>query len=306
MDYELIAIVENPQNWDGTIIEAAKREISSRGGLINLKEGVEDDEVWEKELEKPKSGQNSLYIKLGVALLIILVFTLPFHYVIIPSNPSIFPKENLSLSNTIIFQSDIDDLIEKYNKAGFVVQMSINQESIYKKLFEKGYIIENNERPKDNYKSFSTADSSGFAVVNIKRDTLLKQGSESFSDEGKPVIVFHLKASILNKTDKIITEAKVTGKIRLVFPETATAENERYASSGFNSYISKSDPWMPNEVREFNIQTNDIPVVYLNYKPAEATFELNLEAKDPMGYEFNNLIREEDLLNQWYKLPVRK
>jgi hypothetical protein len=150
-DEQLILIVENPRIWDEPIVKAAEQEVANRGGLKTLKEGVEEDEEFEKENEKARAKQGNGYMKLGMVFIIVLGLTLPFHYVLLPANPSVFPKENLSLSNTFIFDSDIDKILTRYNNADYQEQLLIRQESLFKKLFEKGY-IEKTEKEKLNDK----------------------------------------------------------------------------------------------------------------------------------------------------------
>jgi len=50
------------------------------------------------------------YIKYFVFLSIVLLITLPFHYV--PEYLMVFPKDRWTFSHTIIFESDVDALIE--------------------------------------------------------------------------------------------------------------------------------------------------------------------------------------------------
>lgn len=56
-------------------------------------------------------------------------------------NIYVFPKENISLSNTFIFKDDIKKLIKRYNDASLLEKLSIRQEPLYRKLMEKGFII---------------------------------------------------------------------------------------------------------------------------------------------------------------------
>ena len=80
------------------------------------------------------------YIKYFVFLSIVLLITLPFHYV--PEYLMVFPKDRWTFSHTIIFESDVDALIERYNNASFYEKRSIREEPLAKKLFEKGIIKE--------------------------------------------------------------------------------------------------------------------------------------------------------------------
>ena len=59
-------------------------------------------------------------------------------------NINVFPKENISLSNTFVFRDDISNLIKKYNNADFIEKISISQDplyGLYRKLVEKGFIV---------------------------------------------------------------------------------------------------------------------------------------------------------------------
>lgn len=73
-------------------------------------------------------------------LVVVVCLALPFHY--LPEHLMVFPKENLTFSNTIIFDSDINALIERYNNASMIERQAINQEPLMRKLVEKGLIVE--------------------------------------------------------------------------------------------------------------------------------------------------------------------
>jgi hypothetical protein len=81
------------------------------------------------------------YYKWIFGIVIGLVITLPFHYV--PSSLQVFPKDNLSLSYTIITQEDVDNLLKRYNdcESGFQ-QQSIRNEPLFRKLSEHGIIFD--------------------------------------------------------------------------------------------------------------------------------------------------------------------
>ena len=76
-----------------------------------------------------------------IILIIILGLTLPFHYV--PNHLMVFPKDNLTFSNTIITQKDIDKLLKRYNDCETIFQQqSIRNEPLFRKLSEKGIIYD--------------------------------------------------------------------------------------------------------------------------------------------------------------------
>jgi len=98
---------------------------------------------------------------MGGILVAILFATLPFYYVIqdkvrIDEDTRIqmrekyamfkvYAKDNLTFSNTFIFQDDIDKIIKRYNNASLLEQQAIRQEPLTRKLMEKGIITPNNE-----------------------------------------------------------------------------------------------------------------------------------------------------------------
>ena len=86
--------------------------------------------------------KNPKIIRIGGAFIVIAVavFLLSFH--IIPSRLTIFPKENLSFSNTFILEKDIEELIERHNNAPLLERLAINQEPLMRKLMEKGIITD--------------------------------------------------------------------------------------------------------------------------------------------------------------------
>jgi hypothetical protein len=93
-----------------------------------------------------KTTNSNSYIRWILFVLVVLGLLLPFHY--IPCQMMVFPKNSLTLSYTIITQSDIDQIVERYNDANFFEKQAINNEPIVRKLMEKG-IIKNVEPDTD-------------------------------------------------------------------------------------------------------------------------------------------------------------
>jgi hypothetical protein len=85
-----------------------------------------------------------------------LLATLPFHY--IPDRLIVFPKEDLTFSNTFIFQDDIDKIIGRYNNASYFERQVIKQELLYRKLLEKYIISEKEDADTDINNTYSTTD----------------------------------------------------------------------------------------------------------------------------------------------------
>ena len=122
----------------------------------------------------------------GILVFILLLATLPFHYIIrnVPVIDSktglqysqsttfkVYAKDNFTFSNTFIFQEDIDKLIDRYNNASYLERQAINQESFMRKLMEKGIIVEKNIE-EENKNTVPSANSNS-----------LKNETQTFEDE---------------------------------------------------------------------------------------------------------------------------
>lgn len=88
---------------------------------------------------KDKTNKNP-YLKWIVLIAVILGLALPFHYV--PSQLTMFPKNSLTFSYTIITKDDINDIIDRYNDASFFQKQAMNNEPFIRKLMEKGILVE--------------------------------------------------------------------------------------------------------------------------------------------------------------------
>ena len=88
-----------------------------------------------------QSKNKSTYLIVFIAL--IIGATLPFHYV--PDQLKVFPKNNLTFSNTFIMQEDIDRIIERYNNTNIFEQRALNNEPLIRKLREEGIIVDKNK-----------------------------------------------------------------------------------------------------------------------------------------------------------------
>jgi hypothetical protein len=89
---------------------------------------------------KPSPPKEKSYTGWILTVIIIIGATLPFHYV--PSHLAVFPKDNLTFSNTFITETDIDELLKRYNDASSFEKQSINQEPLMVKLRAKGIVKE--------------------------------------------------------------------------------------------------------------------------------------------------------------------
>ncbi|WP_164123070.1 hypothetical protein [Sphingobacterium sp. xlx-130] len=73
-------------------------------------------------------------------LVITVFFMLSFHCM--PDHGHIFPKQQLSFTNTFISHSEIDKLIERHNQASGFERALIRQEYLHRKFVELGVIFE--------------------------------------------------------------------------------------------------------------------------------------------------------------------
>lgn len=153
-----------------------KYQQSSGKAIINTNNDMQNTSI-------QKNGEKQGYIKYGIILVVGLVMTLPFHY--IPTNLTAFPKDNFTFSNTFIFQSDIDQLIEKYNSASFIEKMSMMNEPLFKKLKEKG-LIYNIDEAKSNKNILENSDSPSNASQSSS--TTNNTETQEYSMEDKKVI----------------------------------------------------------------------------------------------------------------------
>jgi hypothetical protein len=93
----------------------------------------------EKSQETQKTENKSSYKAWIIFVLIIIGATAPFHYV--PSKMKVFPKDNLTFSNTFILEEDIYEIKERYNSANIFEKYHIRQEPLVKKLLEKKLLV---------------------------------------------------------------------------------------------------------------------------------------------------------------------
>lgn len=140
---ELKEIIEYSHKWDEAIVVSAKLELKRRieagesshkfdSKISNTKEEISFN-------TKEKSDEKKKYVKYVFGISIFLLVTLPFHYV--PSHFTMFPKDSFTFNNTFIFQNDIDNLIQRHNSGSFFERATIMNEPLFKKLYEKGFVI---------------------------------------------------------------------------------------------------------------------------------------------------------------------
>ncbi len=93
-----------------------------------------------------KKNNNSNEIKISnyyIITIVICFFLLSFHFV--PSKLYVFPKDHFTFSNTLILESDIEKIIDRYNNANLMERQIILQNPLINQLFEKGFLEYKNE-----------------------------------------------------------------------------------------------------------------------------------------------------------------
>lgn len=135
-----------------------------------------------------------------------------------------------------------------------------------------------------------------FEITSIQKDTLRIVKSYYDSD---PKVIYEFEGAIRNNTDKSITEATISGRLELIFEEKTISEESDNYDDGFTSTISKHKPWKQGEERKFKLKTEGIDIIYADYEPPYAIFEIELKAEDPVGYTFSANIKEYDVLEAW-------
>jgi len=142
---------------------------------------------------------------------------------------------------------------------------------------------------------FSRMDADSLFTVRDLEENGLKIQNSYFGNRG---VVYVLKGTVVNNTDKEITSAQLEGTLKLIFKDKTVEVGGNY-SSGFEEGISENKPWEPHSKRVIYIKTNEIATVYLKYVPEYVIFDISLKAEDPAGYSYNKDIFEEDLLEKW-------
>lgn len=121
------------QNMKSITTQSNGEATSGSSSTTDTSNSPSEDNGFNKITEyKPK------YIKYAITVAVLLLLTFPFHY--IPFHLKVCPKETLTLKNTFIFQSDIDDLIERYNYSNPFERIDMMKEPLFKMLKELGLI----------------------------------------------------------------------------------------------------------------------------------------------------------------------
>ena len=140
---------------------------------------------------------------------------------------------------------------------------------------------------------------SEFEITGIEHSDLRKVTLYNYwTTSSTSQIVYEIRGSVLNKTNKSIVSANIDGKLKLIFQDKTVEEGGDYGS-GFKERISENNPWEPNTLRKFYIKTNGVKKIYLNYLPEYVVMDISLNAKDPVGYTYSKDVSEIDLKDKW-------
>ena len=155
--------------------------------------------------------------------------------------------------------------------------------------------INANEYLSRKYGFSRLSSSDEFTISNVRTDTLRIYQKYKNST---PAIIYEFAGTIVNNTDKLIIDADIEGKLKLIFKEKTIEVGSGY-SDGFVKNVTKSRPWKPGEEKEFKLTTDYIEMIYADYIPPYIIFEIALQAADPVGYSFDQNIEEIDLIENW-------
>ena len=196
------------------------------------------------QTEKQKKKMNP-YVKYGIILIAFLLLTLPFHYV--PAHMMMFPKDNFTFSNTLIFQSDIDALLKKYNDASIFDKMTIVNEPLFKKLKEKGLIYFLNDSTQN---SNSTKDTNSSKVDDSTKKSI-------YSDEDNKMI------------------EKIKAKAKRDYPNDYTIQKMMYDQAVENYFYMKT-------VTDLEVKKNVERDYPLDFTVQKMMYDQEIDAKEQM------------------------
>lgn len=138
--YAAISVATRRNLIDGNL-EIISEELKENEEIekVEIKAAAKAEKENQEKLNAPAKKKKKLIIRIAIAV-IVLIFLLSFH--IVPSRMMIFPKNTLTFSHTFITESDISDIIDRYNNASFIQKHAMSDEPLIQKLMEKGIIIE--------------------------------------------------------------------------------------------------------------------------------------------------------------------
>lgn len=162
-------------------------------------------------------------------------------------------------------------------------------------------LINGNPLLEDKYGMRKNINKENFSLHSISKDELIVKVPKGYYNELGIVQV--LKGKVENLTDKLITNSKIQVNLEVVFSENKIVKVSKNPLTGINGRINTKNPWRPGTSIIFNIETEPIDRIYLNYEASHAKFKFYIEAEDPIGNKFTDLIYERNI--NWNEL-VRK
>jgi hypothetical protein len=140
-----------------------------------------------------------------------------------------------------------------------------------------------------------------FEVTSLTQNAISNQ--YKVRNHKKKEIVYLIKGKIKNKTGKPLTNAKLTGHLKIIYKDKSVIGSSNCnfwdTKCGFKRNVSVNSPWKSNTELDFSIVTKGIDNLYLEYQPEFAFFILELETGDPVGFSYQKAIAEYDVKKQW-------
>jgi hypothetical protein len=157
-----------------------------------------------------------------------------------------FPKENLTFSNTFIFEENINKIINRYNNASLLEKQAIKQEPLYRKLMEKGIIVE--EKSKQDFND----------IPRVTELDFLKEYKDKYPSEVKllenTIFLNRLKRLLGDRCEFVIKNFEVETPIEIIYGhfvvEACQAHNCGPMGTGFIIVYDFSNDVMSAGVRE--------------------------------------------------------
>src|SRR5690625_6051300 len=95
--------------------------------------------------------------------------------------------------------------------------------------------------------------------------TLFRSKKYGYNSKDKSMdVVYIMKGSVINNTDKILTNAEISGELQVIFKDKALkSSNDR--DSGFKRKVNQSNPWKPKEKIDLYKKKNNIDKNTIKY-----------------------------------------
>lgn len=145
-----------------------------------------------------KAKNKNNYIRLLLIIALVLLVTLPFHYVYYSGSLKVFSKDNFTFQHTFVTDHDIDMLIERHNNSNFFDKANIRSESLHKKLTEEGIIVLSNPNEPD-YSNEPTENDDSYRAEDISVEYSDNEARANEAYKGK---VIQIKGKVRRISEK--------------------------------------------------------------------------------------------------------